>query len=189
MLFIPQEIKEKLAKLEDENKQLEAENNRLERELLEKQPVTQKLSLNWWSIGALVLALIYIIYLHVAVVGSSSQTVTKDDADFEATILRDGKIEKWNAGSDLEIVYRVQLGAYENFDLSSVAQNLDGLHQDSIDGFKKVSLGAFSRLRDAQVFLQKMEQLKLPNIYIVAYKNNNPIGLIEAQRAETKTTN
>lgn len=184
MLFIPQEIKEKLARLEDENNRLEAENNRLERELLEPQPVTKSVNLNWWTIGALIVAIAYILYMHIFLFSNPSSALNEEDANIEATILRDGKIEKWNANADLEIVYRVQLGAYENFDLSRFAQNLDGLHQDSINGLKKVSLGAFSRLRDAQTFLNKMERLKLPNIYIVAYKNNQPIGLIEAQKAE-----
>ena len=184
MLFIPQEIKEKLAKLENENKRLEAEKNKLERELLEPKPVDKKLNLNWWSIGALILAIAYIIYLHVAVL-SKPQGIVNNDAEVAATISRDGKIEKWNAAADLEIVYRVQLGAYENFNLDKFKQNLDGLQQDSINGMTKVNLGAFSRLKDAQTFLDQMVRIGLSNVYIVAYKNGAPIGLIEARKSES----
>jgi len=185
MLFIPQEVKEKLAKLENENKRLEAENKKMERELLEPKPVTKTLNLNWWSIGALVLAIAYIIYVHVFVLSGQKNNLFEDAAAIEATIIKDGKIEKWNAGADLEIVYRVQLGAYENFNLDKYKQNLDGLQQDSINGMTKVNLGAFSRLKDAQSFLDQMVRLGLINVYIVAYKNGAPIGLIEAQKTES----
>ncbi len=188
MLFIPQEIKEKLAKLEDENKRLETENKRLELELLQPQPISAPVAsknsgLIWLLAVALLAAIGYIIYVHLVVLGKP-QTASADAA-MQAVILRDGKIEKWNAAADKEIVYRVQIGSYKDFNIDKYKQNLEGLQQDSIDGTHKISLGAFSRLEDAQTFSEEMIRMGLPNVYIVAYKNGQPIGLIEAKKLES----
>jgi hypothetical protein len=99
-------------------------------------------------------------------------------------MIRDGKIEKWNRAGDSTIVFRVQLGAYQDFSLDKYKQNIEGLYQDSIDGINKISLGAFSRLADAQAFQSKMVNLGLENVYIVAYENKSPIGLIEAEKKQ-----
>lgn len=183
MLFIPQEIKEKIDHLEQENKRLLEENERLQFELDEPHPPHKTRSLNYWSIGALVVALLYIIYLHWSML-KNKPADDPNPYNVEATIIKDGKLEKWNAAENLDVVYRVQLGAYEGFDLNTYKQNLDGLQQDSIDGFRKVSLGAFSQLADAQKFLKEVVRMGMENSYIVAYKNDTPIGLIEAKKLE-----
>jgi len=78
----------------------------------------------------------------------------------------------------------VQIGSYENFSLDKYKQNLEGLKQDSIDGMKRISLGAFSRLVDAQQFQAEVVRMGLENAYVVAYENGQPIALFEAIRKE-----
>ncbi len=182
MLFIPKEIKEKIAKIENENLQLQAENDSLKQQL--SAPVAQKKKSVAPGIllGLLLLALCYIAFLHWQGRNNSTQNNTAETE--ESVLIKDGEIVKWDGLADKEIVYRVQLGAYQNFNIERYTQNLEGLQQDSIDGFRRVSLGAFSRLSDAQEFLKSMLRMGLQNVYIVAYKNNEPIGLIQAKREE-----
>jgi hypothetical protein len=180
MLFIPQEIKEKLAALEDDKKRLEAENNRLNQELASSKQ-ENKPNILTWVFGVLLLAsAVYIAYG----LFYPKAVPPPQEEDLQAVIARDGNIEKWNRKDDGSLVYRVQLGAYEGFDLDAYKQNIEGLYQDSINGFKKISLGAFTRFKDAQEFQTQMVRLGLDNVYIVAYENNKPLGLIEASKKE-----
>lgn len=181
MLFIPQEVKEKIDSLEQENKHLLAENSRLADEASQSLSKQNKGAALWVVVALLAVAIAYIIYLQIQFNKQQVQIDTLRPETLEAVIMRDGQIEKWNAATQHDVVYRVQLGAYQDFDLSPYKQNLDGLRQDSIDGYNRVSLGAFSRLEDAQKFLVNMLDLELKNVFIVAYKNNDPIGLIEAK--------
>ena len=181
MLFIPQEIKEKLTELEDENKRLEAENNRLKHELASPLVESKKNNLNW-VLGILLLFAVF--YIAFGIFFPKEPEAQKPEEDLQAVITRDGMIEKWNRVDDGSLVYRVQFGAYEGFDLNKYKQNIEGLYQDSINGFNKISLGAFTRLKDAQEFQGKMIRMGLPNVYIVAYENKEPIGLIEAEKKE-----
>ena len=182
MLFIPQEVKEKIDRLEDDNKHLLEENNRLKAEAVETMAQQKPNNAIWYVVAALVIAIAYIIFLHVKLANVDVPSAT--ETPIEATVYRDGEIVKWNAADFEGVVYRVQLGAYEGFDLNQYKENLDGLHQEDFDGYTKVSLGAFSQLADAQNFLQQMVRLDLKNAFIVAYKNNEPIGLIEAKNQE-----
>ena len=180
MLFIPQEIKEKLTELEEENKRLEAENNRLKYELASPIETSKRNNLVWVLGILLLFAVLYIVF---GIFFSEKQETVVEE-DLSAVVIRDGKIEKWNRVDDGSLVYRVQLGAYEGFDIDKYKQNIEGLYQDSIDGFHKISLGAFSRLRDAQEFQGSLVRMGMQNVYIVAYENKQPIGLIEAEKEE-----
>ena len=181
MLFIPQEVKEKIAALENENEALKAELLRAEETQLQPDPPAPNNGLVWVLLIALLIAIAGIVYLFFFYKSASVVTPQQDE---QAVMLRDGKIEKWNRAGDSTIVFRVQLGAYQDFSLDKYKQNIEGLYQDSIDGINKISLGAFSRLADAQEFQSKMVNLGLENVYIVAYENKSPIGLIEAEKKQ-----
>lgn len=184
MLFIPQEIKEKLVRLEADNKQLLEENNRLKEEVVQTHAQQKSNHAIWYVVAGLILAIAYIIFLHVKQFNLKKELRAAQEETTEATVYRDGDLVKWNAADFEGVVYRVQLGAYEGFDLSQYKENMDGLHQEDFDGYSKITLGAFSKLADAQKFLQEMLRLELKNAFIVAYKNNEPIGLIEAKNQE-----
>lgn len=180
MLFIPQETKDKIAALENENEALRTALEASQKN--EAQPVEQKKNPAVPILAVLlflaVLAVAYLLFFN------QPAAVHQKPEDVEAVLLRDGKIEKWHTLSEEDVVYRVQIGAYQDFNLDAYKQNIEGLHQDSINGINKISMGAFSRLADAQEFQQKMVQLGLENAYVVAYKNNQPIGLIEAKNQD-----
>lgn len=188
MLFIPQEVKEKIAELEDEKKRLEAENTRLSKELQTNSETKSSSSVVWVLIVVLAIALTFIAYQQFVVIPKLKDGASAPVENIEAVIERDGKIEKWDRVDDGTLVYRVQLGAYAEFNLDKYKQNIEGLYQDSIDGFRRVSLGAFSRLADAQQFQQEMVRLGLENVYIVAYEGKEPIGLITAKEKEQEQT-
>lgn len=182
MLFIPQEVKEKIAELEAENEALKAELLRAEESQLQPEPPANNNALVWVLLIALLLAIAAIVYLFFFAQPATNSGTT--EAAEQAIMIRDGKIEKWNRVDDGSLVYRVQMGAYQDFNLDKYKQNIEGLYQDSINGYTKISLGAFSRLKDAQGFQTNMVNLGLVNVYIVAYENNQPIGLIEAEKKE-----
>lgn len=184
MLFIPQEVKDQIAELEAENKRLQSENAQLSQALSAPKP---KSGSSIWVVimaVALVAALAYIVYAQFF---APKPQQARPQENESAVVLRDGKIEKWNRYGDSEVVYRVQLGAYAEFNLDKYKQNLEGLYADSIDGLRKISLGAFSRLADAQAFQSQMVRLGLEDVYIVAYENKMPLGLIEAEKSENET--
>jgi hypothetical protein len=181
MLFIPQEVKDKIAALETENEALKAELLRAEENQLQPDPPKSTNGLVWVLLIALLLAIAALVYLFFFAPAKTSAVTSEAE---QAVMLRDGKIEKWNRVEDSTLVYRVQLGAYQDFNLDKYKQNIEGLYQDSIDGKTKISLGAFSRLADAQAFHANIVNLGLENVYIVAYENKQPIGLIEAEKKE-----
>jgi hypothetical protein len=182
MLFIPQEVKDKLTALENENEALKAELLRAEEMQLQPDPPKANNGIVWVLLIALLIAVAALVYVFFFAPIKTSAVATAEAE--QAVMLRDGKIEKWNRVEDSTLVYRVQLGAYQDFNLDKYKQNIEGLYQDSIDGKTKISLGAFSRLADAQAFHANMVNLGLENVYIVAYENKQPIGLIEAEKKE-----
>jgi hypothetical protein len=189
MRFIPQEIKEQMTRLEDENKRLAAENSHLKRDIQTKRERKSGGAAAWILAVLLVAALAFIAYQQFVIIPGLQEAAKPVEEEPNAVIMRDGNIEKWNRVSDSALVYRVQLGAYAEFDLNAYKQNIEGLYQDSIDGFHKVSLGAFSRLADAQQFQRNMVRMGLENVYIVAYEGKQPIGLIEAKQEESTQHN
>jgi hypothetical protein len=182
MLFIPQEVKDKIAALEAENQSLKEQVGTLQSTKPAVKVVEKKPAFSPWILAIpLVAAIGFIIFLLFFKTPSQSNAPTPDP---EAVAIIDGKIEKWNPANRDGIVYRVQIGSYENFSLDKYKQNLEGLKQDSIDGMKRVSLGAFSRLADAQQFQAEVVRMGLENAYVVAYENGQPIALFEAIRKE-----
>jgi len=182
MLFIPQDIKDKIAALEAENESLKLQVDSLQSTKPTVKIIDQKPTFSPLIMAIpLILAVVFIIYLLFF------KTVKQDasqNTDQAAVAIIDGKIEKWNPADREGIVYRVQIGSYENFSLDKYKQNLEGLKQDSIDGMKRISLGAFSRLVDAQQFQAEVVRMGLENAYVVAYENGQPIALFEAIRKE-----
>lgn len=182
MLFIPQEIKDKITALE-------AENTDLKQKLAgasgkASSPPIIKENKNGGLLAFLAIALVLAIGGLVFLLFFKKEKQITPAEDFQATAYINGKIEKWNPAMREGLVYRVQIGSYENFSLDKYKQSLEGLAQDSIDGMKRLSLGAFSKLSDAQQFQSEMVRLGFESAFVVAYENGTPIALLEAVKKE-----
>jgi hypothetical protein len=100
----------------------------------------------------------------------------------------DNQIVKMSTMPEEGIVYRVQIGAYQEYNLENYKINLDGLGQDTSNAeFTKMVLGGFSNVLDAQEFQQQMARLGLETAYIVAFKDGAPIGVLESEIESTNS--
>lgn len=81
---------------------------------------------------------------------------------------------------DTTIVYHVQIGAFESFDLKPHAESLENIYTFENDSLTRITLGKFYDFSEAQSFLSDLVKLKLEFAYITAYEKGIPIGLMEA---------
>lgn len=180
MVFIPREAQDKIQNLEKEVKKLAQENEDLKKESTELQ---SKPNGNWGYIFVVLFliatALLAYNFFNPAVVG---EVVTEDPQRDSLTLYLDGQITKLSQGEQGELIYRVQIGAFEDFTLEEYDINLDAVKEVTINGMEKIALGGFSRLEDAQNFQQHMVQLGLNNCYIAVYNGSDEIGkLVESE--------
>lgn len=186
MGFIPQEAKEKISALEAENKKLKES---LANPTAPVPEVKSNNTLTFVLVGLLVLSLAYIGY-DTFYASPTKVTSTEPDPRDSMVVYNDGQIEKISYVSDNGLVYRVQIGAFEGDQWKAYQTAFDNLHAyDSAEGFEKISVGAFSRITDAQAFQQMLASLGMEFAYIVAYKEGQPLGLIEAEKIETSNSN
>ncbi len=186
MGFIPQEAKEKIAALEAENKKLKESLSLQSNTMVEAKPNN---TLIFILGGLLILSLAYLGY--DTFYGSPTRvTSTGTDLRDSMVVYNDGQIKKINYVADKGLVYRVQIGAFEGDQWKAYQTAFDNLHAyDSAEGFEKISVGAFTRVVDAQAFQQMLASLGMEFAYIVAYKDGQPLGLIEAEKIETSNSN
>lgn len=83
------------------------------------------------------------------------------------------KTKKYTTG----VWFKVQIGAYNNLDLTQYAghQNF-GLEKDQ-DGTMKYTLGAFRSYADATSFKKLMRNMGVRGAWIVAYKNGDRVEI------------
>jgi len=175
-MFIPHEVKEKVEKLEHEVKKLKAEN--LDLKNSDKQPETSSS-----PVAAILLGVLLIVSIVINVYFFMFSNPTTDVADENARIdsvsfQLDGEIVKLSTLPTEGMVYRVQIGAYQEYNLQEYAPNLDGMHEDSTGAFTKISLAGFSDILKAQAFQQEAARMGLDRAYIVAFKDDVPVGVL-----------
>jgi hypothetical protein len=83
------------------------------------------------------------------------------------------------------IVYKVQVGAFKNKDLSKYFENNKNFSGDTdADGTKKYTLGAFTDYWEADNFKKYLREMGVEDAWIVAYKNGQRISLKEARETD-----
>ncbi|GAB5557994.1 MAG: hypothetical protein SchgKO_22070 [Schleiferiaceae bacterium] len=185
MGFIPQEAKDKIARLEAENKKLkEAENNAETKvESPKNSPLPGILGLGWLLTAAY---LVYVLFFSTSTVVEPTEIVPRDSL----IVYKDGLLKKVDQVPDDGLVYRVQIGAFEGPQWEVYKSSFDNLHAyGKVENFEKISIGAFTRLEDAQHFQQMLSTLGMEFAYIVAYLDGKPIGLTRAKTMEPDTSN
>ena len=172
MEFLSPKTKDKIAKLE-------AENAELQRQLAEEKGSGSKKSL---------LPLIAVIVLLSAL--SVYQFLGQSTLSEEEIAQK--SVELWRAGERIdtvltpsdELVYSIQMGAFKNNtikELSTVVVDVGLVQKDSLTLFV---LGEYSSLPDAQRALGVVVKLGVENAFIIAQKNGKAVGLLTEQNRE-----
>lgn len=171
-MFVSRETQEKLDQLESENQQLR-------KQLGEYEATT--VSINPWKSYAIILGILFLMSLG----GGAFLYFTEHSNTLDVTaISAEGEVS-WPIRSQPGIVYYVQIGAFEAFDLSPYHEQLEGVYLHKNEGMERVSLGKFDHFKDAQDFCNQMFNLGLTSAYVTAYKDDQPIALITAIKSET----
>ena len=111
--------------------------------------------------------------LEQAKVEASEEAVDDDNAfaDDSAPMKTDSK----------GIVYKVQIGAYKNFDLKKYFDNNANFSGEiGDDGLYRYSIGVFSDYWEADQFKKYMREMGVKGAWVVSYKNGERIDIKDA---------
>ena len=93
--------------------------------------------------------------------------------------------ETGNKATIKGIVFKVQLGAYQQFNLNQNTIAGQKVEVDNVSGWKKYMAGSFSTYKDANDFKKEINNMGINDAFIVAYKDGARIDMktaIEATR-------
>lgn len=79
-----------------------------------------------------------------------------------------------------ELVYAVQIGAFESKDLSLYSENFVNFKEIKSEGYNKYAIGNFSDLNEAKVFRREIVRLGFRGAFIASYQNGERIKIEEA---------
>ncbi|WP_024771883.1 SPOR domain-containing protein [Aquimarina macrocephali] len=79
-----------------------------------------------------------------------------------------------------ELVYAVQIGAFESIDLSMYSENFVNFRQIKSGGYNKYALGNFETLNEAKKFRRQLVRLGFRNAFIASYQNGERLQIEEA---------
>lgn len=79
-----------------------------------------------------------------------------------------------------ELVYAVQIGAFESIDLSMYSENFVNFRQIKSGGYNKYALGNFETLNEAKKFRRELVRLGFRNAFIASYQNGERLQIEEA---------
>ncbi|MEW7290396.1 SPOR domain-containing protein [Aquimarina sp. 2304DJ70-9] len=86
-----------------------------------------------------------------------------------------------SAGSiEDELVYAVQIGAFEEKNLSMFSDNFVNFKEIKSEGYNKYALGNFETLAEAKRFRRELVKLGFRNAFIGSYQNGKRIKIEEA---------
>jgi hypothetical protein len=79
-----------------------------------------------------------------------------------------------------ELVYAVQIGAFESIDLSMYSENFVNFREIKSGGYNKYALGNFETLNEAKKFRRQLVRIGFRNAFIASYQNGKRIKIEEA---------
>ena len=84
------------------------------------------------------------------------------------------------------LVYKVQIGAFRNKDLSKYFDNHPNFGGDEDgDGTQKFTIGQFRKYWEADTFKKYMREMGVKDAWIVAYQSGQRISMKDARESET----
>lgn len=79
--------------------------------------------------------------------------------------------------------FRVQLGAYQNFDIKNKVKGDNNMNSETAGGLDKYTVGYFKKYAEAESFAKDVRKMGIKDAWVVAYKDGNRINVKEAQAA------
>lgn len=132
-------------------------------------------------------------FMNFAGGGISQKDHDMEVADLNSQISElNGKIEEMSINSELDsedpgeqgtlegqIVYAVQIGAFEEKNLSMYSENFVNFREIKSEGFNKYAIGNFETLKEAQRFRREVVKLGFRNAFIASYRDDQRIKIEE----------
>ena len=88
------------------------------------------------------------------------------------------------------LVYKVQIGAFRNKDLSKYFDNHPNFGGEvDADGTQKFTIGQFRKYWEADTFKKYLREMGVKDAWIVAYRDGKRISMKEARESETGAGN
>ncbi|WP_109302706.1 SPOR domain-containing protein [Aquimarina sp. AU474] len=121
---------------------------------------------------------------HKEQVGILENKVTELEATLQNLSMNqeiDGNNSNEDAGSiNDQIVYAVQIGAFEEKRLSLYSDSFVNLKEIKSEGFNKYALGNFETLNEAKKFRRELVRMGFRNAFIGSYQNGKRLKIEEA---------
>ena len=75
------------------------------------------------------------------------------------------------------VIFKVQIGAFKQKDLSKFSKNNPAFQTDSKDGLMKYSVGTFRDYWEADTFKKYLREVGVKDAFIVAFKDGNSVSI------------
>lgn len=192
MTYIPKDAQDTIDRLQEELLQAESERNEAQAALAKLRKSSNGFQSGFWIVLILFLAgLAYLFYAYGTgawpIQGHGSQEkALQSQVDSLQNRLMLWQEEAAQAGASIDfsegLWYFVQIGAYEQLDLSMFEENMFNFRQRQEDGLHKYTLGAFRDLSRAEAFLQSVRTMGIPDAWLLATHQGERVT-IEASKS------
>jgi len=85
------------------------------------------------------------------------------------------------------VVFKVQIGAFTNKDLSKYLDNAKNFSQEEGDGVKRFTLGVFRDYWEADTFKKYLREMGVTDAWIVSYRDGTRVPIKEVLEGVTKS--
>ncbi len=168
MEFLSPKTKDRISKLEAENKSLRLQ--------LEQQDNTVK-SARWPFL------VVSLLLLALVLVWKFSTPSEEEMSAIKVEMWKDGSLKDTTLQPSFGIEYSIQVGAFNELDYSVLSSGFGELKVQEDNGIQRILLGSFTSLPEAQLYLEKVVNIGFENAFIVAYKEGIAVGLLPNKTA------
>ncbi|REE00433.1 Ezrin/radixin/moesin family protein [Marinoscillum furvescens] len=95
--------------------------------------------------------------------------------------------QQGNINENVGVVFKVQIGAYSNKDLSKYGKNAKNFAQESDGKLNKFTVGAFRDYWEADTFKKYLREMGVKDAFIVSYKDGKRVDIKEVLEGVTKS--
>ena len=171
MEFLSPKTKERITKLEQENAQLKATAQS------QKEKSSGAITLLPWALVVISSALAVFFFLR------PSDLSEEEVAAMQVEMWRNGEVVDTVLKPNTGLIFSIQVGAYKSLDISELSHGLSALSIEEDSDYTRVKLGKFASLPEAQEFLKLVINMGFERAFIVAYKDDNAVGLLSNKTA------
>lgn len=192
MTYIPKDAQDTIDRLQEELLQAESERKEAQAALAKLRKSSNGFQSGFWIVLILFLAgLAYLFYAYGTgawpIQGhGSEEKALQSQVDSLQNRLMLWQEEAAQAGASIDfsegLWYFVQIGAYEQLDLSMFEENMFNFRQRQEDGLHKYTLGAFRDISRAEAFLQSVRTMGIPDAWLLATHQGERVT-IEASKS------